>query len=102
MTEPTKLDDHGDFLDAMLATEPDLGDNLAPPLDRQFLSAGYMCKAFNVSFYQLGLLMQEAGVQFAETRDRIFYLRVADAELVGKKCIEVRNEVREVLTAHER
>jgi hypothetical protein len=77
-------------------------DHLAPERSEQFLSMGFVCQHLQILPGQLRVLMEDTGVKFSQVVDGIGYLSIADAEAVAAKCVEVRKEIHDVVTSHER
>ena len=77
-------------------------DHLAPERDKQFLSMGFLMQLVQITPGQLRVLMEETGVQFSEVRDGIGYVTHNDAIKVLEKCRDVRQEIHDVATSHER
>ncbi len=77
-------------------------DHLAPARDRQLVSVGYLCGLLQILPGQLRVLMEDCEVKFAEVRDGVGYVLVADAETLAAKNNELREEIRAVETSFER
>jgi hypothetical protein len=77
-------------------------EDFQPSRDQQFVSAGNLCGLMQILPGQLGVLMEDRRIRFGMILDGVGYLTVDDAEIIGERLKEIRQELTDAVDKLDR